>query len=209
MFWFCFIFRLVQPRHVAMTKIKIYVLLSVLVILAQSAHGFQLPTNYSTELARYSVISTTSNCTDGGPDNCNDTCPTRTDFPTFKKTIESISSNCTVYNDSPPPHSNIDNGGIEFNSSTTDCPLHEKVYPEDNQHFTITMWVKVSTSMWVQNYVIVAFWRHFYYLILVCFGHICCCFHCDIIIWRKNTNQIFSGLSVILRIRSIMNENSL
>jgi hypothetical protein len=24
------------------------------------------------------------------------------------------------------------------------------------------MWVKVSTSMWVQNYVIFAFWRHFY-----------------------------------------------
>ncbi|XP_060577179.1 usherin-like [Ruditapes philippinarum] len=129
-----------------MTKIKIYVLLSVLIILAQSAHGFQLPTYFSTELARYSNISTTSTCTDGGPENCNTTCPTRTSFPSFTKPIKSIFSKCTVYNGSPPTHSDIGNGGIEFNSSTTNCPLHEEYYKETNQHFTITMWVKVSTS---------------------------------------------------------------
>jgi hypothetical protein len=192
--WFCFIFRLLEAKHVVMTKIKIYVLLSVLVILAQNAHGFQLPTSYSTELARYSSISTTSTCTDGGPENCNTTCPTRTSFPSFTKTIESISSKCTVYNDLPPKHSDIGNGAIVFNSSATDCSLHEEDYKDNNQHFTITMWVKVKTSTWVQNYVIVAFWRHFYILILVCLVKL------DVVsivtsLFGENTNRIFSGLS--------------
>jgi hypothetical protein len=53
------------------------------------------------------------------------------------------------------------------------------------------MWVKVSTSTWVQNYVIVAFWRHFFKLILVYFGHSRCCFHCDIIIWGEKTIASF------------------
>lgn len=134
-----------------MRNILLHQVLTVHVLLTCYAVGFEFPTNYSADAAIISKLDVTSNCSDGGIYACNSKCPNREDFPTLSFFIAAISSPCkkipadTV---SIPQASNVSNGQLVFNASTTGCSEISHTYSLATPYFfTLTMWIKASCTL--------------------------------------------------------------